>query len=404
MVKKGWVYIIIGLITLGLILAIQYNKPKEVNWFKSYVGQHKIPYGTFIANELFDQEFAQRFEQVTRPPFEYLQENQDAEGTYIIINNDVNFGEVELDALLDWVSGGNTLFVASNGFEAKLLDTLNLEQISLYNGGELQPVFHHQLVNKSLSTDATSFNKDYYTLVFNELDTLNTVVLGEVFTPTDEDKPLKPKVDVIKQPFGKGTIILSQFPEAFTNYFILEEDNVKYTAGLMSYFDQNRPILMDNYHKSGKAFYTSPMYIFLNTKELKWAYYLVLVGALVYIVFEGKRKQRAIPVVVPLRNQTLAFTGTIADMYFETGKSKEIATHQISHFLDYIRTHFYLNTETLDDIFYSNLASRSNHSTEEVKSIFEAIKQIEGQTEVSNGQLQQFNKRIEQFKAKADGK
>lgn len=146
------------------------------------------------------------------------------------------------------------------------------------------------------------------------------------------------------------------------------------------------------------------MYIFLNTKEFKWAYYLVLFGALLYVVFEGKRKQRAIPVVMPLQNQTLAFTRTIADMYFEKGEQKSIIEHKIAYFLEYIRTHFYLNTLKQDDVFYQHLAMRSNHSKEEIIALFSYIDQLNASTEPTDDALKKLNSLIEKFKAKAHGK
>ncbi len=95
------------------------------------------------------------------------------------------------------------------------------------------------------------------------------------------------------------------------------------------------------------------MYIFLNRKELKWAYYIALIGCLLYILFEGKRKQRAIAVITPLKNQTLSFVRTIANMYYEKGESTEIAQHKIDYFLEYIRTRFYLQTIKRKEEFLS---------------------------------------------------
>lgn len=404
MVKKGGVYIIIAIITVGLILAVQYSKPKEVNWFPSYVAQHKIPLGTYVANELLTSYFGDKVKQVQQPPFEFLTNNTDAKGTYLLVNDKINFGDAEMNALLSWVSKGNTLVVASGGFEPQLLDTLNLDQISLYSGDALDPLYYHQLVNPVIKSSPAVYDKDYYTLYFNELDTLNTSIVGEVHAKSDDLTAADRKVTVVRQKFGSGEILLSQFPEAFTNYFILKGDNRDYTSGLFSYLKTDNTLYVDNHHKSGKSFFTSPMYIFLNTKEFKWAYYMVLIGAVVYIIFEGKRKQRAIPVVTPLKNQTLAFTKTIADMYYETGQQKEIAKHKVAQFLDYIRTRFYLNTEELDQAFFHSLASRSNHTTEEIKGLFQFLEQIGSQQQLSDSQLQVLNKKIEEFKAKVDGK
>ncbi|WP_420399147.1 DUF4350 domain-containing protein [Flagellimonas sp.] len=404
MFKKGRAYIIISVITVGLLLLLEYNKPKKVNWFPSYVTHHKIPYGTYVLNELMEGFYPERIQQVTRPPFEFLQNREDAAGAYFFVNESVYFGESELNTLLDWVDKGNTLFLASKGFDEKLLDTLHLEEEYLYSTEDLEPEFHHKLVNPKLASKEISFSKNYNARTFSKIDTLNTVVLGEVRKNADSVQTTSRGVNAIKQPFGQGTIVLSTFPEAFTNYFILKDEHRDYTAGLLSYLPTSGTILMDNHYKSGKSFYTSPMYLFLNTKEFKWAYYLVLIGALVYVIFEGKRKQRAIPIVTPLKNQTLAFTRTIADMYFENGEQKQITTHKIAYFLDYIRTRLHISTQNQDEAFLNRLAIRSNNDPMDVQKLFKLIEKLQGKTQISDTELEELNKKIEAFKAKVDGK
>lgn len=402
--KKGSVYIIIVVLTLALLMVLQYNKPKELNWFPSFVAQHKIPYGTFVLNELIGKMFSD-VNQVRTPPFEFLNNNSAVEGTYLLINDNIQFGESELDKLLDWTSKGNTLFVASSSFEKTLLDTLNLKTSGLFAGFGDEQKQLHQLVNPNLNPDAVyPFGKDNYTNFFKSIDTLKTTVLGIVDNPSDSLEISKEHFDVIRQDFGNGKIILSTFPKAFTNYFILKDNNRDYTAGLLSYIDGSRPIYIDNHYKSGKKFYTSPMYIFLNTKEFKWAYYLILIGAVIYVIFEGKRKQRAIPVVVPLKNQTLAFTRTIADMYYVKGERKQISEHKIEQFLEYIRSHFYLGTINREEDFYRNLAARSSHKIDEIRDKFNFIEKLRNQQEVSDEELKKLNTLIEKFKHKADGK
>ncbi|MGB5435849.1 MAG: DUF4350 domain-containing protein [Maribacter sp.] len=403
--KKGTLYSIIALVTLALLLLIQYSKPKEINWFPSFVSQHKIPYGTYVLNDLMVQKYKENLKQVTRPPYEELQSHNDMQGTYFFVNDHVSFGEAELNSLLDWTSRGNTLFIASSSYDAELKDTLNFETSGLYaDFGEDQKQVH-KLLNPAFTDDGShTFNKDNFATYFSELDTIHAKVIAQVDYTLAVDSLQQNHFNVIKQEFGQGQIILSAFPKAFTNYFILKDDNKDYTAGLLSYIDGGQPIYMDNHYKSGKSFYTSPMYIFLNTKEFKWAYYIALIGVLFYVLFEGKRKQRAIPVVVPLKNQTLAFTRTIADMYYEKGEQKSITEHKIAYFLEYIRSHYYLDTTNQDDVFFHNLAARTNHSTEEVKDLFTMMEKLKAQTDINNSDLITLNTRIEKFKLKADGK
>jgi len=404
MIKKNIVYIIIGSLTLALILFLEYNKKQELNWYPSYVTHHKIPFGTKVISDVMQKKFANN-KQVDRPPFEFLKTNTDTESTYFFVNNEVTFGDDELNSLLKWTARGNTLFVASNNFEKRLLDTLHLKTANLFGDKGLAHEFQYKLVNPALDLKRNySYKKSYSMMYFSGLDTLNTIVLGEVSNASNVNNDFEIHPSIIKQKFGAGKIILSTFPAAFTNYFILKDNNTDYTAGLLSYLDRQQAIYMDTYYKSGKEFYTSPMYIFLNTKELKWAYYLVIIGALLYVIFEGKRKQRAIPVVKPLVNQSLAFTRTIADMYFEKGERKPIAEHKISYFLEGIRTRFYLNTEEQNDDFYKNLASRSHHNPIEIEALFKKINQIKSRTLLTDEDLVKLNTSLAKFKAKADGK
>ena len=405
MSRKGWIYLIIGVLTLAAIFAMEYNKPKKVNWFPSYVSHHKIPYGTYVLNNLMEKYFPDHVQQVQKPPFELLTRTDSIRGTYFFVNETVSFGEAELNALLDWVDQGNTLFVASDRFEQKLLDTLHLEQTNVYNDGQLEPLFYLELSNPKLTSSTYKSTKDYYTIGFDQLDTLQTTVLAQVYTRSDSTDNIKKHVNTIKQPFGNGEILLTSFPKAFTNYFILKDTNQEYTAGLLSYLDTDKQIYMDNFHKSGKSFYTSPMYLFLNTKEFKWAYYLVLIGALVYIIFEGKRKQRAIPVVQPLKNQTLAFTRTIADMYFEKGELHLITKHKIDYFLEYLRSKLHISTQDLqDEMFLRNLSMRSNTDLKDVKILMGTISKLREKQYVTETELKNLNQKIQAFKANVDGK
>lgn len=398
MSKRGKIYIAIIILAILALVISEMTKPKTLNWFPSYATHHKIPYGSFVFNEQLLR-VSDTVIQVNRPPYEYLKNNT-IKGTYLFYNGGINFGEAELETLLDWTSQGNTLVVSAVDFEQKLLDTLNLDTESVNIFNNFNNVFELKLVNPQFKNADYQFNKASILFHFNIIDTLNTKVVGIIDKLRREtDTVSNPLVNIIKQPFGEGEIILSTFPQAFTNYFILEKTNYNYTANLLSYLDTEQPIYLDAHYKSGKKFYTSPMYLFLNNEHLKWGYYIVLIGVLVYILFEGKRKQRAIPIVKPLKNQTLEFTRTIADMYYESGKHKEIAQHKIQHFLEYIRNHMYLNTSTTTSEFIKNLAARSNNTVEDTTALFNYIEKLEKETTINKTQLEKLNTLIETFKS-----
>ncbi|WP_179348707.1 DUF4350 domain-containing protein [Winogradskyella pacifica] len=399
MSKKGKLYIILVAFTILAIVVLEMNKPKAINWFPSYATHHKIPFGTYVFNNQL-KHVADSVSIVDRPPFEYLK-NNDINGTYLFYNGGIEFGKEELNSLLDWVSSGNTLIVAAVNFEEKLLDTLNLNMQSVNTFDNFNNEYQVKLVNPAID-DSQTYKYDRSTTFFhfNKIDTLKTSVIGLIDTYRGENKPMEDTlVSSIKQPFGDGEIILSTFPQAFTNYFILQSPNQDYTAGLLSYIDTSKPVYVDTYYKTGKTFYTSPMYLFLNTKSLKWAYYLVLIGALIYIIFEGKRKQRAIPIVKSLKNQTVDFTRTIANMYYESGKHKDISQHKVHHFLEYIRNTLHLSTAEINTSFINNLAARSNNTVDDTKALFQLIESLNQKNDISPTELERLNTLIEQFKS-----
>jgi hypothetical protein len=401
--KKGILYLGIAILTLAAFMLLQYSKPKEINWFPSYVASHKIPYGTVVFNTVIESLFPNQLQQVYSPPFEFINQNDSITGSYVFINDDIRFNKEELNSLLDWTGKGNTLFIASKNFEEALMDTLGLDTTNSYIGFETSQKQIHILLNPSIKLkDSVNFNRGTSTPYFSKIDTMKTTALGQVAVIIDKVENLH--LNVVMHPFGEGSIILSTFPEAFTNYFMLKDKNKDYTAGLLSYLDDSRPIYLDNHYKSGKSFYTSPMYIFLNTKELKWAYYIALFGALIYVIFEGKRKQRAIPVVTPLPNRTMAFTRTISDMYYVQSDQKSIAEHKINYFIDWLRTHYYLNNISQEDEFYAIIASRSGHSLDFVTKVFSFMERVRNSNHLTDDDLIQLNSLLQKFKANTDGK
>ncbi len=399
MSKKGKTYITLAVLAILAIVAIEMTKPKAINWFPSYATHHKIPFGAYVFNEQLKR-VSDDVTVIDRPPFEYLK-NNNITGTYLFYNGGIAFGKEELNSLLEWVSEGNTLIVSAVDFEEKLKDTLNVDTKSVNIIDNFNNEYQVELVNPLLdNTTVYKYDRPTTFFHFNKIDTTNTTVVGLIDKYRGENETIKDAlVNIIKQPFGNGEIILNTFPQAFTNYFMLKSPNQNYTAGLLSYIDTSKPIYVDTYYKTGKTYYTSPMYLFLNTKSLKWAYYLLLIGALVYIIFEGKRKQRAIPIVKPLKNQTVDFTRTIANMYYESGKHKDIAYHKIQHFLEYIRNTLHLSTSEINRSFIQNLAARSNNSVEDAQTLFKLINSLNQKSQISNIELERLNTLIENFKS-----
>src|SRR5690554_2389904 len=134
---------------LAGLVYMEATKPQPINWFPSYYKADKIPLGTFVLHKLMEDSFKEDFIETDLPPFEFLQQ-EDLNGTYVFINNELAFDKTELDTLLNWVSKGNNVFISANYLSEKLLDTLNLKLATEVSVSKITTEPLVKLVNKKI--------------------------------------------------------------------------------------------------------------------------------------------------------------------------------------------------------------------------------------------------------------
>lgn len=395
MSKRLKIYYFITFVALTWILVANVTRKKPINWMPSFVAEHKLPYGTYVLREELSELFPNtEVKDIQLSPFMKLKDPS-VSGTYVFVNDVVNFGEEEFDLLLEFVERGNDVFISTEGAN---VDTLNLKTRTVTSRGFFRSL-ELKISNPNLDTIPRQFNDKVSKLGFSKIDTLNTEILGTIRLLTSDNSVDREEANFVRRKHGKGNFYFHLFPFAFTNFNMLKEDRHRYVASALSYIDADKPILWDAYYKSGKSKITSPMYYVLNSPSLKWAYYVALIGIVIFVFFQGKRVQRIIPVITPLRNQTLAFSRTLAGMYFEKKDHKGISNQVITYFMDYIRTHLNMSTVTIDESFLTDLASRSGNSVEDVQQLFQLIKELEAKNYVSKEDLQKLNTAIDEFKS-----
>ncbi len=397
------------LLVLAGMVYMEATKKQPVNWFPSYHKNDKIPLGTYILHDLMTDAFAENLIEINQPPFEVLKDST-LSGTYFFVNEDAAFDEDEFEKLYKWAEKGNTIFISASYITDNILDTLNLSQKTAYSLNNLGTKPLLNLVNENAKSEKPYLiDRDFSINHLSELDTLNQTVLGVTQVYEKVLKITKPEVNFIKAPVGNGAIFIHTQPQVFTNYFLLDKENANYTQNVLSYINDGKNVYWDNYYKKGKPINLSLLKILLGSKYLKWAYYFVLIGALLFIFFEGKRKQRSIPIVDPLTNKTYDYTRTISGMYIDKKQNHQIAQKQISLFFEYIRVRLRIPTDMIvqqgfNTRFVTSVAARSGNTVEETKDILTIIEKIQNQRNTSVDELQLLYNKINAFKNNTDGK
>ncbi|PZD77303.1 DUF4350 domain-containing protein [Mesonia sp. K7] len=397
--KNKFVFLIVFIMT-AFVVFLEANQKQPVNWYPTYHNNDKIPFGTYI----FFEELAKKTPQLQEigiPPYEALQFNDDIKsGTYFFVSESINFDKSEFSELLNWVKDGNQLFLSARNFSPVVLDTLEIEQKSEIQQGSLINYSQYNFVNPHLkSAKPYVFYRDQYMYSFKKIDTTKHKVLGKVSIKDAEKEEENLNINFIEIPFEKGKIFLHNAPEVFSNYFLLGEENqYEYTNKLMSYLDLDDNFYWDVYYSGGRTIYTSPLYVLLNNKYLKWAYYFTLIGLLFYVIFEGKRKQKSIPIVNPLENKTYEYVRTISNLYLDKKNHTKIAKKKIEQFFYFVRTHLRIDTQQELNRLGSEIAQKTNKNKDEVTSFLRYLTLLQQQNPINAQELVELNKKINDFK------
>lgn len=367
--KSIKIYIAVLVFILTLILVIDRDQPKPIDWRPTYAVNDKIPYGLYVfdkeINGFFKNHKVERIPDVT--PYEFLDskynedtlvENYKIKGTFINISESNTIDEQSIKEIFYFVSHGNNAFLSMKTFPQYLLDSLKVEVNSDYLNANKMQLW---LANKKNKKYTFGHQLDYY---FSKIDTLNTTVLGYQGAKPSNTKD----INFIKVPYRQGYFYLHTQPAAFTNLNLLKADHYQYAESVLSYLPKG-DIFWYTKGQNNETISQSPLRYILAQPGLKWAWYFFIFGMLIFIVFNAKRKQRVVPILKPLPNSTVDFTKTIGNLYFQEGDHRNIIDKKIIYFLEKIRTEYLIDTTKLDDTFIQKVKHKIGKSETDIQEL-----------------------------------
>ncbi len=393
----------LALVLVGIVVT-EIVRPKPLDWRPSYTATATTPFGCYVLFNELGQLFPQEhIVSVNNSVYETLAyRDSQKHSSYIFINNTVGFDPEETRELLDYVSDGNEIFIAATSFGAVLSDTLKIEMKSFYTVKEDTVTLG--LTNKAFSKDRFYYTRGLYKTHFRNVDTLNTIILGHLSYSEEgnfleqESNTVEKKTEAnfIKVRFGKGYFYLNATPQAYTNYYMLGA-NKDYVGHTLSYLG-DKPVYWDNYEKSGRIVINSPLRFVLNQVSLKWAYYLCIMGVLLFLIFKAKRQQRIIPVITPLQNASVAFARTVGSLYYQHKDYTDLIGKKINFFLEFVRSHYFLDSNSLNEQNARQLAAKSGKPLAQTKALIELIGHLKNKRNHSEQDLLELTKQITLFK------
>jgi hypothetical protein len=362
------IYIFLLVLLLVAIVVIDINRPKPIDWTPSYSVNDKIPYGMYV----FDKEIGsllknQKIERFSNTPYEYFDSDayldtlipsNKRKGTFINISKFLDIDDKSIEEIFRFVEHGNNAFLSTEMIPNNLLDSLHLTMDSDYKYSDS---IYNWLANKNLGSQKYKIIEGVNNNYFSKIDTLNTTVLG--YQNGDSAR-----VNFIKVKYKSGTFYLHTQPVAFTNFHLLKGNHHEYAEKVLSYIPKTN-VFWCIKGQNGEVISASPMRYILSQPALKWAWYIFLIGMIIFILFNAKRKQRVVPIIKPLANTTVDFTKTIGNLYYQEGDHNNIIDKKIIYFLEKIRNEYLIDTNKLDNDFIKKLHLKSGKKIDDIQNL-----------------------------------
>ena len=412
--------VILVLFYVLILILIGVFQPREIDWRPTFASGDRIPYGTYILRQRLADIFPSSAIQTSSESiYKTLHKKQFTNTNYILIEPELSISPTDKRELLKFVAEGNNVFIASMRSPDDLLDTLGF-----YTKYTLPSFIERtiktdtirslavSLISPSFAQDSTFefeannipqyFSNDDRIVDTDDIDSTSTnydsliIPLAkqvQVISTMSHTRPIYVRVSV-----GKGYIYMHTFPFAFTNYYLLKDSTRRYAENCLSYLP-NGNILWDEHYKiEPSRQHVSTLGFILTNNSLRWAYYTGILFILLFVAFNIKRRQRIIPVVAPFRNTTLEFTETVGRLYFNRGDHKNIVEKKIRFFMEYVRTRYYIDTQTLDADFVEKLTAKSGIEKERIQYMTQLMKSMLTKQNIADTELIQLNDQIEYFK------
>lgn len=389
--KKNNKYIFLLIGTVVLFVLVHLLSPKQFNWTPTFSSRDKNPFGDFVMNSLLGDLFPNQ--EVTHSNITFYETSDSllADKNIIAMASFMTLQAEDTRALLSRVDAGANAFLSANYYGGFFSDTLGLFTKDVLVKAQLQnlkPLRDSSYLRFAYGkVDRGYFYKQSDINTFFDIDSIKTKAY--VIAKNEYGDPV-----TLRIPWGKGQFIINSTPLAFTNNYLLYR-NHRFISQTLSYLPE-RPLWWTEYYQMGRLESGSPLRVILNDDALSWAYYLLMTALLIFIIFEGKRKQRIIPIIKPLANTSMEFIRTIGNMYIQAGNHKAIAEKKINHFYDHIKTSYFLPAENHDD-FVTVLSRKSGNSEDGTEALLSLIKVIQRSSSIPPEMLLDLNKKIEQF-------
>ena len=331
--RNRTIALVVALLFVAILTGwyIRFRPSNPIHWSKGYSSYTKNPYDLWLTHELFGELLGQDTLYTIHQSLDSLLPTIEdpANSSYLCLGRQTYYSVSDRWALTDFMSGGGTLFLAMENWNF-IYDLLQDDEGNWLVGLKSLPDTARRWPLILPRRDSTNVLD---TLYFEPKNLDTTDLFRSTFLISDSisgvTDTLAWTVDasgqkypvMIQIEYGNGKIILEHSPLYFTNFFMRETEGKIHLEYLASRLPEG-PVYWDEHSKLPMVASTPKAKSYLDYimkhLALRWAWYLLLIGSLIYVITQVRRQIRSMPVHKNVENTSIQYAQTLGDLYHST--------------------------------------------------------------------------------------
>lgn len=406
----------LGLIVLLLLLLLGavywYFKPRDqrktYNWKETYKTDSKEPFGTYFIYKLLEKQHGPIIT-VNKPLREFLSDSTkyDSGYNYVFIGSNVFVNEQDAEMLTGFMARGNNVFLACQGVPERIINKIYEGNCGDYynNYDYFDSVVRMNFYHPTLRTDSGytfSLRIMEERIMYNWYCINGALFCGKKSAPVALGFINEGYANFASFQLGKGHLYLHTTPIIFTNYFVKDADGLAYAEGVFSHLLPGK-IIWDQYSQLPKFKNNNrndngtPLSYILSQPGLRYAWYMLLAGALLYLLFVARRRQRVMEIQEPNVNTSLSYISTISNLYFFQKNHAAVAQHKMKYFLTFVRHRYNIAVKEWGGADMEKLARKSKVPLKDIEQIFKSYDWISRAHGIADETLIEFHHTLQNF-------
>ncbi len=393
-------FVVSIVVFLVLLFILEMQLPKNFSWTPTFRHTDKQPFGSCLFDSLLSSTMPKGYTVTDSSLYQLAKDSLHPRGI-LVVADEMNLIPAEVNAIFSMANNGSHVMLVAHGVGDFMCNRLGIRMWGYGNSFDLQNFVKYNKERESFEwVSEENGYKPRRFMVFKPLITrkfnFETDSLDNVIRPClDQQATLRH--DAVSATFrqGKGYITFCSLPLLFTNYGIVDQDNATFSLRLLTLMKDLPVVRTEAYcPQTSDEVQQSPLRYAISQPPLRWALYTLMVGALLFLIFEGRRRQRVIPIEKAPENHSLEFIHLVGSLYYHSRERRSLVVRKWTYFAEELRRNIHLDVTDAseDDVTLPTLARLTTIDEQEIRTLVLQLRQLVAadETEISKKQMKQY--------------